>query len=418
MLAALSVREPERAIRVRPGLPRDIQAVLDHGLARAPQKRYAAAGDMARDLRAILEFRPVSVRPTSTITRIGRRISRSRAALGALAAAALIATVAMGSAWRTRSLEAAQQRFTEAWRHVPANLGVADPHNRRIESEPLRGTVSGALDRLVTSGWGRAFALAYRGIYRLDQGDARGAQLDLEAARRAEDEAFFGGFDALLEAGEPVDLSALPPPRSSSAKLFGAFYAVRTRQIDLVDGFLEGLDRTLARPGEEYRILTRLAPSARSRPGESSTRLFVRAQEQLDAIAALEEGGASVTANSAYLRGLAQLRQDRHAASIVSLQESALLGPGTHMALQNIGTAGERGGFYRAASEALKSALEIAPAHVPMRSSSRGSRRTWAAPTKPARSWRRSCTPPTQRASGSGQRSRRRSRSTSPWALS
>ena len=89
ILTALAIREPVPAFKVRPGLPRDAQAILDHGLARNPAARYHTVQDLRNDLEAFLDHRSVSVRPTSALVRLGRRACRSRLFLGAAVACLL-----------------------------------------------------------------------------------------------------------------------------------------------------------------------------------------------------------------------------------------------------------------------------------------------------------------------------------------
>ena len=68
VLSALARREPIPAHRLRRGLPRDLQAVLDRGMAKHPAARYPSAAALADDLRRFLDHRPVSARPGSALT--------------------------------------------------------------------------------------------------------------------------------------------------------------------------------------------------------------------------------------------------------------------------------------------------------------------------------------------------------------
>src|SRR2546430_5814693 len=58
ILAQLATRDPVPASKRRPGLPRDLQAVLEKGMHRNPARRYASAAAFEADLRAFLEYRP------------------------------------------------------------------------------------------------------------------------------------------------------------------------------------------------------------------------------------------------------------------------------------------------------------------------------------------------------------------------
>ncbi|MBL8756036.1 MAG: serine/threonine protein kinase, partial [Planctomycetes bacterium] len=54
VLAALRDRDPVPAAQVHPGLARDLQAILDHCLARDPRHRYPTMAALVADLRAFL----------------------------------------------------------------------------------------------------------------------------------------------------------------------------------------------------------------------------------------------------------------------------------------------------------------------------------------------------------------------------
>ncbi|MDF1800059.1 MAG: serine/threonine-protein kinase, partial [Planctomycetota bacterium] len=77
VLAGIATREPMRAGRLRPGLPRELQAILDKGMHRRPRSRYASAAALEADLRAFLEFRPIEARPVSAAQLLLRRLARS-----------------------------------------------------------------------------------------------------------------------------------------------------------------------------------------------------------------------------------------------------------------------------------------------------------------------------------------------------
>lgn len=185
VLTAIATRDPMPAVKVRPGLPRDAQAILDNGLARNPQHRYASMNAIESDLRAFLSFRPVSVRPTSTIVRVVRRASRSKLFIGAALATV---TIALALAihgrlerWRADRIDEQAASFESAWPGVPANFPVAMGSRRGIASAKLRSQTSAVFDALVASGYQRPQCHVLRAIFRLDHGDIEGALADARA---------------------------------------------------------------------------------------------------------------------------------------------------------------------------------------------------------------------------------------------
>jgi WD40 repeat protein len=86
--------------RLRPTLPRDLEAVCLQCLHKDPRKRYLSAETLAEDLRRFLAGEPVHARPAG----VGERVwkwARRRPALAGLAAAVVL-VAAMGSTLATR----------------------------------------------------------------------------------------------------------------------------------------------------------------------------------------------------------------------------------------------------------------------------------------------------------------------------
>ncbi|MCA8950877.1 MAG: protein kinase, partial [Planctomycetes bacterium] len=81
-----------------PTIPRDLETIVLHALARDPGHRYQTAGAMANDLAAFLEDRPVAARRATWIERAWRwgRRNRAIAALGLTAGFGLAAAAALG----------------------------------------------------------------------------------------------------------------------------------------------------------------------------------------------------------------------------------------------------------------------------------------------------------------------------------
>ncbi len=87
--------EPLRPRTVRPGLPRDLEAVLLQCLEKKPARRYRSAGALADDLGRWLRGEPVLARTPSLPRRCGRIVRRhprlsAAALLGGLLAAAVV----------------------------------------------------------------------------------------------------------------------------------------------------------------------------------------------------------------------------------------------------------------------------------------------------------------------------------------
>jgi hypothetical protein len=92
--------------RVAPAAPQDLETILARAMAVDPSHRYASAAELASDLRAFLEDRPIAARRQTGLQLLWAWCRRNRALAGSLATAAaaiaVAAVVGWGSYWTTR----------------------------------------------------------------------------------------------------------------------------------------------------------------------------------------------------------------------------------------------------------------------------------------------------------------------------
>jgi len=92
--------------RIAPSAPQDLETILARAMAVDPLHRYASAAELARDLRAFLDDRPIAARRQTGMQLLWAWCRRNRALAGSLATAAaaiaLAAIVGWGSYWTTR----------------------------------------------------------------------------------------------------------------------------------------------------------------------------------------------------------------------------------------------------------------------------------------------------------------------------
>jgi len=109
----LAEESPTRLGGMRRELRGDIEVVVSKAMARDPSIRYATAAALARDLRRVLEDRPVSAKPPSTLYRLRKFVGRHRAASVASLMAALllvVAAVGTGVGWHRARQESERAR--------------------------------------------------------------------------------------------------------------------------------------------------------------------------------------------------------------------------------------------------------------------------------------------------------------------
>ncbi len=112
--------EPVSVRLLNPEVPRDLAAVCEKCLAKRPAERYAAAAEVAADLRRFLRGEPTRARPAGALMRLGRWCSRKPGLAGSLALACLMAGIGLaGILWQWRAAETARsEQKDQLWRSL------------------------------------------------------------------------------------------------------------------------------------------------------------------------------------------------------------------------------------------------------------------------------------------------------------
>src|SRR5262249_15673943 len=114
--------EPPRPRRLRPGLPRDLEAVTLHCLEKEPGRRYPSALALAEDLQRFREGKQVVARPGGAAARRARACRRR-------------AAVTLWGARRTGSLSGGMGGVTWKWLEADEQRDLASARARQADDE-------------------------------------------------------------------------------------------------------------------------------------------------------------------------------------------------------------------------------------------------------------------------------------------
>lgn len=371
VLAALQSHDPQPLLRLRPDLPRDLVAIVEHGMERDLRRRYGTALGLGADLRAFLEHRPVSVRPLGAVTRRWRSIRR-RPARAFAAVAVLLAVILFGVAlplwqWqRGRDVAAEKQRLEAA---LPALLAVEGQPSERLLAEfrAEAGEGEAVLSRILELDPDDLPARLFRGALRLDRGEHQAAAADFELMAQQHEDPYFRALaqrylqaDPKLAGTGAVRVDGLPEPTTPLAHFVAGFHELRNRDVD---GFE---DRALLHlqaagdyaPAQDLLVIALVAKADAATSRRERERLF---QQAVDTTLLLDGRYGHPTARTLAMRGAALCGLKRYEEAIAPLEQSLQLRPDRHSPHQNLGVALHRLGRLDEAEQHLQAAYRLHP---------------------------------------------------------
>lgn len=374
VLAAIATRAPARARSVRPGLPLEAQAILDAGLARRPEHRYRTMGALGDDLGALLDNRPLSVRPLGPVRRGMRAARRSKPLRWA--AVAVVATVVAfaGRSWLGERSSAAASarsgRYDALWTELPTNLSITDRRTRVIALEDERARITSVLDRLVENGSDPLASLTLRAAWRYDHGDAAGAQRDLRALAQEIDSDYVNALAARYLAGAEVDLAGLPAPTDPRERYVAAVQLMRgaigapakrrdmTAAIEAIRA-PEVLDTT--RHAGELDLLLDVSGVLRIDQKTEYLALLKAARILRDKAVRFEQGRGGESAVTRHVRGICYAATDSWEAAFEIWDEALASAPASIPTLMNASASALRIGKWERAIAYGRRSIELAP---------------------------------------------------------
>ncbi len=128
VLRAIAEKDPERPSSLRPGIARDVDAILLKALEKQPDQRYSTAGELARDIRRYLGGLPVDARPVGALGRSWRWTKRNKAVAAVILVS--LATLAVVSTGLVLRIVQERDRAVQNFSQLKRVLESADPETR------------------------------------------------------------------------------------------------------------------------------------------------------------------------------------------------------------------------------------------------------------------------------------------------
>jgi WD40 repeat protein/serine/threonine protein kinase len=154
LLDQISHQEPTRPRAVDARIPRDLETILMKAIEKDPQRRYAAADDLAEDLRRFLADEPIKARRIGPLERLGRWGRRNP--LVASLSAAVVGVAALGFIGVLAQWQVAVAKEQQA------KANAAEATQQRDEAQKQRDEVRALNDRLRSTLYAARMSLAQR----------------------------------------------------------------------------------------------------------------------------------------------------------------------------------------------------------------------------------------------------------------
>jgi len=121
-LRAILTRNPVSPRKLNPRLPKDLETIVLKAMEKDPDKRFVSAGEMAAELRRILNFEAIQSTPIGPITQVARLVKRNQALAVAIASSFALVIGGFGM-WKHLDAKRASQEDRE---NVASELASGD----------------------------------------------------------------------------------------------------------------------------------------------------------------------------------------------------------------------------------------------------------------------------------------------------
>lgn len=96
LLKQIAVEDPPKLRQINPSVPRELETIVLKAIEKEPEDRYETANELADDLRAFLEDRPIKAKAPTFVQRAAKWSRRHRSLVAAAVVVLLMATLGLG----------------------------------------------------------------------------------------------------------------------------------------------------------------------------------------------------------------------------------------------------------------------------------------------------------------------------------
>ncbi|MBL8730054.1 MAG: protein kinase [Planctomycetes bacterium] len=143
--AIVAAQEPRRLGSVDPSLRGDLEVIVSHCLRKAPDERYADAGELQREIERHLAGEPIQARADHTLYVLRRRLRRHRAVLAALGTV-LVAAIGSGIGFAVLWQQAVEARARSERSLYESQIALAADALRGFRTKDLKQTLAACAD--------------------------------------------------------------------------------------------------------------------------------------------------------------------------------------------------------------------------------------------------------------------------------
>ncbi|MCA9216586.1 MAG: protein kinase [Planctomycetales bacterium] len=138
LLSQIAFEEPTKLRRIDPDIPPELETIIHKAMSKSMRQRYASAQELADDLRAHLDNRPIKAKPPTTSEIVLKWTRRNPAITWATIVTLTLTTILLGASTvliskQLKRTSAAEQEATAISKQLAKRTGELERHNYLLQ---------------------------------------------------------------------------------------------------------------------------------------------------------------------------------------------------------------------------------------------------------------------------------------------